>query len=1032
MQVSILFAVLLCAATIPAFANGARHYYTDAKLATMRRNIEKYEWARKQRDRIVAAAERWAEYDDEKLRTLVIPPSVPRCYQVHNFGCPVHGVKVHEKGLYKWIIDFDNPYKITCPVGGEEYPSNDFAAFLASGMKDRSLLTGDHADDGWGWHEEGDEANYWFVAYYAHWSMMRFTMPAISSLGTAAVVSEDPQQARLYAHKCAVLLWQLAQFYPDYAYEKQSREAKEHNPNYTGKWTNMIWEVTTPTTCAPAYDAIRPFLEDDRELQRIAGKSAAEIDETIRERLLMEAARCITTGNGRIRGNYGSHQRALVTLAAALGETEQHPTSEEMIQWVLANPAPKVAADLGLRDALENLVYRDGMPRESIGYNYGWVGNLADTATALLDVGVNFFEHPRFQRLLTWPFDVVIAGEFVPPLGDTGNMFARGSLLSPTVACQALPHFADPRIGDVVRSKPGSGQDLFQQPVEEFLAGLPKGEMPPVGVEPFHFPAYGLAYLQNGSEENRTASALFYGDYPCHVHYDQLNLLLFSHGNALLTDIGYPEQTDAFNHKRYAFFENTVAHNTVVVDAVKQTRGPGKLHAYQPTGFAQVVDASCEGAYRGKVSLYRRANMLVEVSPTHSYLFDVFYVRGGSQHDYVALGAPSEFVADPPLGPVQEKGTLAGEDVPYEHFYDDERYAAKPLGSMAYGGYRGSGFQYLFNVRRAPLQGRAICEWRLKEPGEGKTRYPWEGIGLRAHLLGEDEEIIAADGKPQKYSQLPDTIQFMLRRRTGENLSSRFVTIYEPCKVRPFTERVAPVSIEPADGQAAAARVELADGGAHYVFHSLTPQQPCLLDGKVKVAGQAACLVLDARGEPVRAMLLNGTELSLGGFSLEGPGLQKSEITSVDYERGVVEIADPMLTRGSVPGQTIIVAPDSFADCLTVAGIVDETHFSIGDEDLRVAGGPVSEVIPAQNRIVTSVSMPHTQAGMIVLNSLHQPQGRLAGGEGITLDRVGIGPLRPEDFPTGPGDSHPRFSVVMAGPGDAVLIPCLVIFERRS
>jgi len=40
---------------------------------------------------------------------------------------------------------------------------------------------------------------------------------------------------------------------------------------------------------------------------------------------------------------------------------------------------------------------------------------------------------------------------------------------------------------------------------------------------------------------------------------------------------------------------------------------------------------------------------------------------------------------------------------------------------MSYNGYRGSGFQYLFNVRRVTFQDHAVGEWRLRNPGEGKT-----------------------------------------------------------------------------------------------------------------------------------------------------------------------------------------------------------------------------------------------------------------------------------------------------------------------
>ena len=1042
MKAALVSVVVLCVLAGVSWGEVRRHYYTDAKLKIVRSNVEKYGWARSRRDALLAGGDRWAKYDDERLLTLVVPPEVPRCYQVHNFGCPVHGIKVHEKGLYKWIVDFDNPWKIKCPVGGELYPSNDFGAFLASGMKDRSLLFNaehpdpkdplhkQYVDDGWGWNREGDEMNYWLVAFYAHWSMARLTMPAIRSLGLAAVVADDPEKARVYAHKCALLLWRLAEYYPDYAYEKQSREGKEHNPNYRGKWTNRIWEVQTPNACAPAYDAIRPFLADDTELQERAGLSGEELDEYIRERLLMEAARCTVGPAPRIAANYGTHQRSLLLLALALDEHEKHPTSEEMIEFVVANPKSTANRTMGIRDALENMVYRDGMPLESIGYNYGWVHSLTEVASALTELGVNFFEDRRFQRLIEWGLDVVIAEKFVPPLGDSGNMFAGHRSLSPTVARLALPHWPDPRIANVVRQNLGASRDLFEEPLEETLAQIPEQEMEPVGVKPFLFPAYGLAYLQNGNDSNRNASALLYGNYPAHRHYDQLNMLLFSHGNALLTDIGYPEQTDAFNHKLFAFFTNTVAHNTVVVNARRQGRGPGKLYAYQPAGFVQIVDASAD-AYLPKVTLYRRVNMLVEVTPTDSYVFDVFYVRGGEQHDYMALGPPSQTSAIPALGPVQAKGTLAGEDVPLQHFYDDERFAAKPLGTMSYGGYQGSGFQYLFSVRRTKWEDRAVFEWRLKEPEPDDTRYPWEGRGLRAHLVGNGEELIAADAKPQKYKSLPQTIQFMMRRRTGEDLASNFVTVYEPYRDRTFINRVSAVSVDPDDGQAVAARIELANGDTHYVFHSLAPEQTYKLDGKVTVTGHAACLVVDENGEPKKAMLLNGTELAIGDFALKSGGMHKTKIASVDYEKGIIEVADPVLRKHSCVGQVAIVAPDTFHDSVTMAGVIDETHFSIGDEDLRVAGGPVSDIEADKSRIVTCVSTPHAQDGMSVLNSLWQVQGRRIGGKPVTLDREGRPALKLADFPAAAGSEQRRFTIVMAAPGDTILIPSLAIVERN-
>lgn len=1014
---------------MPAFAKTGRTWYTDAKLAQMRSNLQKYEWAQKQQAAVIAEAERWAKYDDARLRTLVIPPQVPRGYEVHNDGCPIHGLEINKRKLYDWEIDFDRPFKIKCPVGGEEYPSNDFAAYLASGMQDKSLLTGPYADDGWGWVKEGDNRHYWFVAYYAHWSMRNFLMPAIRSLSTAAVVTQDPVQARRYAHKCALLLWQLATYYPDYEYSKQSREGKEHNPNYTGKLWNMIWEIDTPLTCAPAYDAVWPYLREDKDLQQVSGLSGDQLDEFIRQRLLREAVTCIMDGTHRIAGNYGTHQNALVTLAVALDDSQQQPTSQEMIQWVLANGKPTNYQDLGIQDALENMVYRDGMPFESIGYNYGWLSQLAHVAVPLLDAKVNFFEQRRFQRLLTWPMDILIAGKFWAPLGDSGDMFSGGNTLSPELCAIALPYVQDPRMAESLRAHPDWARDLFGKPAEELLAQFPPQTLAPQGFQSFIYPAYGMAVSQSGNDVNHTATLLHYGSWPAHTHADQLSLLLYAWDNPLLCDIGYPEQTDAFNHQRAGIWANTSSHNTVMVDQVPQERGLGKLYAYEPNGFAQVIDASTD-SYPGKVDLYRRAAMQVALSPEQTYIFDVFHVRGGQQHDFFSMGPQAEFSCNPPLGEVQKEETLAGQDVPWAQYYDDPNLKDKPLGSVSYSGYRGSGFQYFFNVQRAPLHGQAIAEWRLTEPKPGQYQREWQGVALRAHLVGQDQEIIAADCKPQGYKTMPESVKYLLRRRAGDKLESTFITVYEPYKDKPFIKQVTAATVAPNDGQAVAVLVELLDGRRQYLFHSLEPGRRYTVDGKLAVDGQAACLALDAAGKPQRTMLLNGNQLTYGQFTLKGQGLRRSTVAAVDYANGTISLKDPVLGPDLRVGQTVVVAPQQWANSVTIRKVIDARRFSVGDEDLQVAGGPVQGV--TANRIMTAVTCPNARPGMTVTNGWRRVLGKLAEGEHWTIDRGGKAPLQLEDFPTGQAGGLGRFRVMMLGPGDEVVVPSLALYEASA
>ncbi len=95
----------------------------------------------------------------------------------------------------------------------------------------------------------------------------------------------------------------------------------------------------------------------------------------------------------------------------------------------------------------------------------------------------------------------------------------------------------------------------------------------------------------------------------------------------------------------------------------------------------------------------------------------------------------------------------------------------------------------------------------------------------------------------------------------------------------------------------------------------------------------------------------------------------------MDYANGIIEITDSVLGEDVRPGAVVLVKGNGFADSVTVRKIIDATGI-IGDEDLRVAGGPVAEV--RGNEIVTSVPNPNAGPGMTVLNSRFEPQGRLS------------------------------------------------------
>jgi hypothetical protein len=998
-----------------------RTYYTDAKLRVLAENLKQYDWARQQHDAILKAADRWLRYDDRKLRSLVPPPEVCRDAIVHFSGCPVHGeqlLRAGQMGEYNWKISPDEPYKVRCPVGGEVYPSNDFAAFLAGGRKDRTLLVGPYADDGRGWQKPGDPKKFWFVAYYAHWAARSFALRAIEELGLAYLVSSEPK----YAHACAVLLWQLAEHYPRYEYENQSRHGAEFDHGYKGRLLYHTWEaVCTVPTVALAYDAVWPAIDRDQELQSLTGQSGPQIRRYIERRMLRQMAIDITDGSHRICGNYGMHQLALLRVATVLDENVEHPTRQELIGWILNNSQTTLYTDQGLYDALYNLVQRDGYPFESPGYSLGWVRELQSLADELTDEGVDLFRLPRFRKLFSWPLKLTCGAEFAPSLGDSNHMFANGPLLPADLAQAAFRRCRDPAFARTsLPAGTSLAHRLFEEPMDEAIRKAAAEHPGPIGVNSQLLPAVGFASLQTGNATNRTAVSVFYGFYHGHAHHDRLHVDLFSQRSAMLPDFGYPETATSYDPRRWGFFAHTMAHNTVMVNARRQADGPGRLCVYDPGRFVQTVEVAAESAYPSVTNLYRRTLMLVEVTPDQAYLVDIFRVRGGSQHDWIVHGTQAECKTELPLSTPQAAGTLAGPDVPYGRFYDDPALRDAPTGTISYVRYMGSGFQYLFHVQRGQLNGCGTVSWHLNRPEDLFPNRPTRGIVLRAHLAGRQEQIILADGRPQARATWPETVKFLLRRRQGKELQSTFVTVFEPYKDRPFITAVRPLEVAAGDGLAVALEIRL-QNGRQLVFSRLEAETPASVpwDGqKIAIDARAAVLSENASGAPGSCYLLDGRKVQWHGRTIEGRPAGSGLIRQIDFARSTVTLTQPLLDGPMPAGAVAIVENPGHAAAIPLDKICDPTAF-VADDDFCNARLAVSQPTAQGARIYETMAS-FARPGMTVVNAQYRVLGRLKSlsGESLVLDG---GPYRDRDFPKVEGDRYRHVFVMAAGPGDRIV-----------
>ena len=764
---------------------------TDDQLNLARQRIEQDESARSVAERIFRAADPWLERADDTLTAIIPEAHVPRSLAVNYIsGCPVHGSGPKGHGGYAqggWRYDpFVDRWRITCGVGGETYPSNDFEAFYQSGMQDRSLLTGPYADDGWGWRAPGSPYRHWFVAHCCQLLWQRL-LSGVETLSQAYLLSGDTA----YAHKALVLLDRIAAVYPEMDYGRQGMYGNEFSPGYTGKMLDQISETRTARVLCAAVDAVRDALPADPTLGPVAAAT--------RERLEQGIIQASLDGvyAGLIRGNYGGHQETLLVAALASGDQRQ---IERAVAWAVDNTGEastykemhtsfddyifrdKAAHAEGMRFALDNLIFREGIGWESSpSYNRGWVEHMANIATLVQPFGIRLWEHPRMRRMFRWATEMTCLGRFTPAIGDCGGVTGGRVEFSTQALRTAYAATGDAFIGELLRQRPATFDSfaaLFEPLPEPPADRQAAAQIRRLQQDCHLMGGYGLALLRTGRGREQCAASVYYGRAATeHGHFDRLVLELFACGRKPLPEHGYGEHA-AEGQPPAIWTKNTLPHATVVVDGRRQdTQAPGRLEAFASGPGWNLVEVDAPDAYH-HVAEYRRTVALIDIAPDARYVLDLFRVRGGDRHDYSLHGFEAEFrTAGIDLSPPQTEGSLAGPDVPREAIYDDDGLLDFERKGRSYYTYRGGGYSYLYDVQRAAAPGSWTATW---DDGD---------VGLRAHLLPASEAIVAHGDPPRKPGN-PAQLTYVLLRNDGDGLSSQFAAVLEPYRGAPGVQTV--------------------------------------------------------------------------------------------------------------------------------------------------------------------------------------------------------------------------------------------------
>ncbi len=832
-----------------------------------------------------------------------------------------------------------------------------------------------------------------------------------------------------YARKAIVMLDRIAAMYPEMDHNKQSRYAQEFNAGYPGKIINMIWETGHIRDLTSAYDNIFDAIAKDGdwagEDSPLQGKSYADIRANIETNLLREGVRCIY--NGQIRGNYGMHQNSLLQLAIVLQDEE---VTRRAVDYVMNN-AEGIAGVEGFNYALDNFIFREGVSFEvAPGYCLGWSAHLSMIAELLERLGVDIYSQPKFKRMYTAYFDIQVLGMHTPAMGDSGGLGVGAVNPSTYMARLGLDGFGDPIFARFLLDRGFYGEksftnsgDLRFAPLNESdlrsRASGAKRSLP--GTR--NLGSYGLGILEHGKGTDGVGLALYYGPAEAgHAHYDRLAFELIGYGKKLIPDFGYP-QFAAEDKDTGCWERNTISHCTVTVDGTKQqTKRRGVLNLFAESPDVQVIDVSAPDAY-ASAREYRRMMMLVGGESESPYVVDFFRVEGGKSHDYSLHGFDGKFsTSGIALSEAQTKGTLAGEDVPYSYLYDDPELE-QPGKSRSFHSYTGTSYSYLYNVQRAVPSGTWVATWAGDSSGIHAI-FPRQDVG----------EAVIADGKPPRRPGNPESLKFVLLRNSGDDISSSFVSVMQPFKVKDG-KGDEPLSVKTlrADG---GALLEIKGAqGTDYVWAGGDSTSEIEAAG-IGIRGRCAVIRLDAKGALKSVFLGDGTSVRQGMLSVEaGPGFEGT-VEALDIERNEITVGPG--GSPSLAGRTAILRPGPSAcnylieDARAKDG---KLVLSLGADVPRIGKVQVTG-LDDNGKFVTTNSLLYLAGGGYYKHAWLANEGltawrRLVDVEKSAVRLSGMSDLKAE-FTDTDGDGRITAYLYDVGPGEKITVPPVTWIGRDS
>jgi oligo-alginate lyase len=889
-------------------------------------------------------AKQWLTLGDDAIWGMQPDSTIPRWHWVNlKEGCPIHGTDVYrDVPFYPWLNDkgvssrqynATVPYvwKFICPVGGETFPTNDFAA--------GDFTSGRYPDDGIGGGYEADGKKYGFIAElaqsYSHQMLRVFPECAMAYVSTG-----DPR----YLHKALVAVCRLA---VEYAYLGTMTQHRHRNSwkqverlgqgrfdegpilQSSGFTTYCIDQPGSQLSYAYAYDAIWPDIDKDKEIisylngKGFAVRSGADVRRFIEENLF--AVWMQGTMDGATASNEPWPQRGLVKLA----EVMNYRRGTDFMDWLYDGNG-------NMRIFLPNGYFRDGAPYESTGgYNSAHVdgvGPIIQSVEHLRELNPDLYpegRYPnlgrarRYRQIFDFSMDTVNIGRTFPKVGDGGS-FPKFEVLEPITRQNGdLASFEhvytitrDPKFAWALardsKWQPSAGFPFSREAIEREAAKLPDDWNDRSSLQD----GYGLAMLRSGRGDNRRALWMMYGRYRGHEHDDIMHIGLDAQRSEVLGQMGYPRN---WNYWEKLWLTQILARQVPFVEMTASAQlfndaGPVHVAEALARGFENQVEAG-KGYAIDPDNWQRRLLALIDVDEENFYCLDLYRIAGGRENWWSFHAQEDEGFATSGIDlEKQAGGTLAGADVPYA----DQAWLRQNASYHDAYGFQGPmfGFPHLYNVSRGTPRGVWSADWALKGAG---------GLHFRLTLADTGgSQAIVCDGKSPAGSS-PYEMKWVLLHKAGEApVKSQAVSLMELYRGEPLIQSVRKLEISPADEAGfapVAIVVSLADRD-DYIFASSDGSVERTVEGGFVFAGRFGYFSERKNGER-QISLVGGSRLTRNGAGIrsDGPGEFRARIAAVDHKQNRITISPAPADPDSLTGKTLYIANPSRRLALKVESV---------------------------------------------------------------------------------------------------------------